>query len=229
MLDPNLHAGIIKLIIAYTLVGAFVFTVIITCLSLVGWIRFADPTQQRKLFVALIVELVVICLGSFANLLKFDPKQVQKEVQAPLAKTVSTLSNTTAKLEQEKAEISKTSLETFGRHYRSKIGELERVIADYKKFDTPEMRKEYGTEFERAKEKRFQEVKGQLNDFVLFVGKWRRLLKAYSDLVDGQIDALQHNLGKGDETEILKNFATIQRNSESDIDALKTALDGVKQ
>ena len=44
------HQELIRLTIAYTLAGAFVFTVVITCLSLVGWIRFADKKQQQKLF-----------------------------------------------------------------------------------------------------------------------------------------------------------------------------------
>src|SRR6266403_1628301 len=43
------HQELIRLTIAYTLAGAFVFTVVITCLSLVGWIRFADKKQQQKL------------------------------------------------------------------------------------------------------------------------------------------------------------------------------------
>jgi hypothetical protein len=94
MLNPNLHAEFIELIIAYTLVGAFVFTVIITCASLIGWVRFADPAQQKKLFVALIVELVAICLGSFSDLLKLNPNQVQKEVQAPLEKKLATATKT---------------------------------------------------------------------------------------------------------------------------------------
>jgi hypothetical protein len=47
------------LVVGWTLVGGFVFTVIVTCLSLVGWIRFADKSQQKKLFLVLIVELVL--------------------------------------------------------------------------------------------------------------------------------------------------------------------------
>lgn len=74
------HPLVIQLTIAYTLVGAFVFTVGVTCLSLVGWIRFADARQQNRLFAVLIVELVTMGLGSFSNFLTFNPVRVAKEV-----------------------------------------------------------------------------------------------------------------------------------------------------
>jgi hypothetical protein len=74
------HSTIIQIVIAYTLAGAFVFTVIITCLSLVGLIKFQDSKQQRKLFYVLIVELVVGCLGFFFDFLRFDAFKVQQEI-----------------------------------------------------------------------------------------------------------------------------------------------------
>jgi hypothetical protein len=88
------HVQILQLIIAYTLAGAFVFTVIMTCLSLVGWVKFADSAQQQKLFYALIVEVVTIGVGFFAGFLKFDPKSVaddirkQTEVRGDVAKAI---------------------------------------------------------------------------------------------------------------------------------------------
>ena len=69
------HAEFIGLIVAYTFLGAFIFTVLITCLSLVGIVKFADQSQQRKLFGILIVELVVVCLGFFSNFLTFSPER----------------------------------------------------------------------------------------------------------------------------------------------------------
>jgi hypothetical protein len=74
------HVQMIQLIIAYTLVGAFVFTVVITCLSLVGWIKFANKKQQQKLFAALIVQLVIGCVGFFTQLLQFNPSTVANEL-----------------------------------------------------------------------------------------------------------------------------------------------------
>lgn len=75
-----IHQDIISLIIAYTLTGAFVFTVFITCLSLLGWVKFASSSQQSKLFVALILEVVVIGIGTFAGFLEFDAFAAQQEV-----------------------------------------------------------------------------------------------------------------------------------------------------
>jgi len=76
------HIEIIKLTIAYTLAGAFVFTVGITCLSLAGWLKFADKRQQQKLFSILIVELVVGCVGFFFNFLAISPHAVARDISA---------------------------------------------------------------------------------------------------------------------------------------------------
>lgn len=81
--DIASHVAIIKLVIAYTLIGAFIFTVIATCLSLVGIVRFAKHSQQSKLFGVLVVELVIICVGVFANLLQVNPKETQRQVARP--------------------------------------------------------------------------------------------------------------------------------------------------
>jgi len=62
------------LVVGWTLVGGFVFTMIITCLSLVGWIKFADRSQQKKLFLVLIVELLVGVGARALDLAAIDPK-----------------------------------------------------------------------------------------------------------------------------------------------------------
>ncbi len=74
------HIELIKLIVAYTLTGAFVFTVAMTCLSLIGRIRFASEAQQKKLFYVLILELTVVCVGFFSDFLKFNPSKVQEAI-----------------------------------------------------------------------------------------------------------------------------------------------------
>jgi hypothetical protein len=73
------HAQLIRLIVAYTMTGALVFTVVITCFSLVGWIEFADRSQQNKLFGVLIVELVILSVGFFGGILKFDPQDISRK------------------------------------------------------------------------------------------------------------------------------------------------------
>jgi len=74
------HQELIRLTIAYTLAGAFVFTVVITCLSLVGWIKFADKKQQQKLFTCLVVQLVVVGVGFFTGFLRFNVPKVAKDL-----------------------------------------------------------------------------------------------------------------------------------------------------
>jgi predicted nucleic acid-binding Zn-ribbon protein len=83
--DPNFHVAIIKLAISYTLALAFVFTVIITCLSMLGWVKFADPKQQKRLFVAVVVQLAVGSVGVFFDFLKSNPTEVKEQIQAPIA------------------------------------------------------------------------------------------------------------------------------------------------
>jgi len=75
------HSELIKLIVAYSFVGAIVFTVIITCLSLIGLIKFAEKKQQNKLFYVLIVELVIISVGYFGDLLSFSSKEANEKVE----------------------------------------------------------------------------------------------------------------------------------------------------
>lgn len=71
-----------KLVIGWTIVGGFLFTTVITLLSLIGWVRFADARQQRKLFTVLVVELVV---GAGAQVLggaRLDAREVAEEQKA---------------------------------------------------------------------------------------------------------------------------------------------------
>lgn len=68
------------MILAYTLTGPVIFTVVITCASLVGWIKFADAKQQSKLFYVLIVELIAVAVGFYSQNLMFNPVQVQGNI-----------------------------------------------------------------------------------------------------------------------------------------------------
>jgi hypothetical protein len=68
--------GMMQLVVGWTLVGAFAFTVAMTCLSLPGWIKFADRSQQRKLFATVIVELVVVFGANAVGITRLDPTPV---------------------------------------------------------------------------------------------------------------------------------------------------------
>ncbi|MEM9174026.1 MAG: tetratricopeptide repeat protein [Myxococcota bacterium] len=71
-----MHQELIRLIVAYTLVGVFVLTAVFTTLSMVGVIEFAHKRQQQTLFAVLIVEVVAVALGFFTDFLEFDPQNV---------------------------------------------------------------------------------------------------------------------------------------------------------
>lgn len=74
------HTLMIQLAVAYTLVGALIFTVIVTCLSLVGVIKIPDKKQQNQLFMALILELVVGSVAFFVGFLKLDVGEVVEQL-----------------------------------------------------------------------------------------------------------------------------------------------------
>ena len=73
------HKRAIEAVIAWTLTLVFVFTAIITALSLPGLVKIVSEAQQQKLFYVLILELVAVCLGYFKGFLKFRPFPSTKE------------------------------------------------------------------------------------------------------------------------------------------------------
>ena len=77
----GIHRMLMGLIIGYAMAGAIVFTVVITCLSLVGWVKFAHPRQQNKLFLVLIVELVAVGVGFFSGFMKFNPVEASEQIE----------------------------------------------------------------------------------------------------------------------------------------------------
>lgn len=91
------HVQLIKLAIAYTLLGAFIFTVVVVCLSLVRSGVIVSASQQKKLFAVLIVELVVICTGSFSNMLELNPRSAQRKIESPLRDEIRTANETVKK------------------------------------------------------------------------------------------------------------------------------------
>lgn len=68
------------LVVGWTLVGGFIFTMIITLGSLVGLVKFVNPKQQQALFAALIVE-VVVGVGAKAAGVSYNPAKVAKDVK----------------------------------------------------------------------------------------------------------------------------------------------------
>lgn len=71
-----------SLVVGWTLVGAFVFTIVITCLSLIGVVKFTNPKQQQRLFHVVILELVLGVAGQATSVLQFDPRPVASDLKS---------------------------------------------------------------------------------------------------------------------------------------------------
>jgi hypothetical protein len=114
-----------KLVVGWTIVGGFVFTVIVTCLSLVGWIKFADPRQQQKLFYVLIVEVVVGLGAKFLGGVTFDPKPVKQEYERQGSNTANEQAIADYLDAGARGEIAvdKAQLERLSSRIRTKPGE----------------------------------------------------------------------------------------------------------
>jgi hypothetical protein len=80
-MNTDVHVAIIKLAIAYTLLGAFVFTVVLTCLALIGKFKFPDRRVQRRLIEILVIELAVLGVGTFSDFLRFSPSNLADDVE----------------------------------------------------------------------------------------------------------------------------------------------------
>lgn len=69
----------IQLVIAWTCVGVFVATAGITLLALVRVIRLAEKKYLDRLFKALILEIVGVCIGIFTGKIEL-PRTVEERV-----------------------------------------------------------------------------------------------------------------------------------------------------
>jgi hypothetical protein len=57
----------LELVIAWTCVGVFIATALLTLLAVAGVIQLADKRYTDRLFKVLIVEIVGICIGAFTG------------------------------------------------------------------------------------------------------------------------------------------------------------------
>jgi hypothetical protein len=72
---------VIQLTIAWTCVGIFIATAIITLLALVGVLKLADKKYLDRLVKVLIVEVSAACIAAFTGVLEL-PRTVEKRVEA---------------------------------------------------------------------------------------------------------------------------------------------------
>lgn len=78
------HTQLWKLVIGWTSVGVFVATAIITLLALVGLIGLKEGHFSR-LFTVLVIEIVVIGVAAFSNLLGVDPQPTAAQLESGAA------------------------------------------------------------------------------------------------------------------------------------------------
>lgn len=181
----NVHIEIIKLIIAYTLAGAFVFTVIITCISLIYPI-FKEPAQQRKLFYTLIIELVVICLGFFSNVLAFDPQHAEKQIiKAERYKLLIT--------ELDNYVFSTEIMNEFLQNNWTTLPTLQLINPQYN-LSTTNIRKNENSNLLMLKHSSNQEKEKQYEEIMELVNKIDQLLHSLNDEFEKvQNDNKNHN------------------------------------
>ena len=79
---------LIRLVIAWSCVGVFIATAIVTLLALVRVIELADKKYLDRLFMVLIVEVVGIAVGVFAGFVQL-PTTVEKKVEAAGARRLA--------------------------------------------------------------------------------------------------------------------------------------------
>jgi hypothetical protein len=61
---------IIQQVITWTLAGAFIFTVTITCLGMIGIVKFPNKEHLNKLFYVIIIEVAIASVGVFTGNLR---------------------------------------------------------------------------------------------------------------------------------------------------------------
>jgi len=104
-IDTDAQYELMKLIVAWSLITAFVLTLILTVLSLVGWVKFANKSQQNKLFYVLIVQLAIGCVGFVKGKLVANPDAVKAKIEQPLKEQTQQALIKNKSLEEEKQTL----------------------------------------------------------------------------------------------------------------------------
>ena len=116
------------------------------------------------------------------------------------------------------------SLDSFTKHYRTRVRATVDTVAAYEGFDTPDNRADYKGGFRAEETRRLEAVRSDLRALVALVKEWRLVFRAFRETVNGQIDDLQRDIDRNDVSAMLGQFAVIERNLDSKIDLLDSAL-----
>lgn len=99
----------IQLVIAWTCVGVFVATALLTLLAVGGLIKLAEKKYTDRLFKVLVVEIVGICLAVFTGKIELPGTVEQRCVDAGEVK------GRTAAVAEIKPELQRLALEVKDR------------------------------------------------------------------------------------------------------------------
>lgn len=80
VMDSTIHQQIIGLVIFYTCAGVFVATALAVVLDLFNQFKLQKDVR-KKLHKVMLVEIIVIGIGTFSNLLNFDISSTVKQVK----------------------------------------------------------------------------------------------------------------------------------------------------
>jgi hypothetical protein len=117
-MNPQANLEMIKLVVSWALIGAFLFTAILTLLSLAGLPGFSDSEQRNKLFYTLVAEIVIAGIAFFAGAFQPAPGAVVKAIEQPLTQA-------SAKLEQDNQ-----ALLAGQTHLNGELDETKRQLAE---------------------------------------------------------------------------------------------------
>ena len=129
-----------------------------------------------------------------------------------------------AEVERQKREL-KRSLDTYAIYYREKVKNAQAAIDVYTDFDTEVNRKELEAEFDRQHRELLDEAKIKLEALVDHVMKYRPVLAALEETLNGRITALEEQLSDNNVNGFLSRFGVLRENVESDLVRLKQELD----
>lgn len=114
---------LIRLVIAWSCVGVFIATAIVTLLALVKVIELADKKYLDRLFTVLILEVVGIAVGVFAGFVQL-PATVEREVEAVGARTLA------ARIRPDVETITANASRDLGDPAAVSAAKIERILDD---------------------------------------------------------------------------------------------------